>query len=68
MGIFIITLLAIIGLCIIAGVCTRNSDGEYKDKDNVVITFMRGAAVIAMISCGLGFILGILSLFIDFGF
>ena len=68
MGVFIISMFAIIGICIIAGILTRNTDGTGEDKDNVFITFIRGMAVVVGITTILGFILGILSLFIDFGF
>ena len=68
MGVFIISMFAIIGICIIAGILTRNTDGTGKDKDNVFITFIRGMAVVGGITTILGLILGILSLFIDFGF
>ena len=65
MGIFIITILAIVGIVYIAGALTRNTDGTGKDKDHPLITLMRGSAVVGIIVTLGGIILGILSLFID---
>ena len=47
-GIF--TLLAFVGICFIAGVCTRNTERNEKDKDHTFMTFMRGLGF-----CLLGF-------------
>lgn len=65
MGIFIISILALVGACFIAGSLTRNTDGTDKDKDHPVITIMRGSAVVAMIMTFVGIILGIVSIFVD---
>ena len=65
MGVFIISMLAIVGCCFIAGALTRNTDGTGSDKDHPVITFLRGATVVAIIVFVIGTIIGILSLFID---
>lgn len=62
MGIFIISIFALIGVCVVAGVLTRNTDGLDEDKDNIVITFLRGLVVIGGITTILGFIFGILYL------
>lgn len=63
----ILVLFAVIGICIVAGFLTRGHDSE-TDTDNVIITFFRGLAVMGGIVTFVGFILGILSLFIDFKF
>lgn len=65
MGTFIISILAFVGCCFIAGSLTRNTDGTGKYKDHPVITIMRGMAVLGSVVTILGLILAILSLFID---
>lgn len=65
MGAFLLSMLAFVGCCFIAGALTRNTDGTGKDKDHPIITFMRGLAVVASILFVIGLIFGILSLFID---
>lgn len=68
MGKFIITILIFVGACIIAGVLSRGTDSDNADRDNVIMTFMRGFVVMAMLTTFAGIIIGILSLFIDFDF
>lgn len=51
MGAFLLSMLAFVGCCFIAGALTRNTDGTGKDKDHPIITFMRGLAVVAYSLC-----------------
>lgn len=46
----IFTLLALVGICFIVGVCTRGTEKNEKDKDQSFMTFMRGVGF-----CILGF-------------
>ena len=41
-GIMIITLLAVVGICFLVGVCTRNTENNEKDRDDAFMTLMRG--------------------------
>lgn len=50
MGLFIITILAIVGFCFIAGALTRNTDDSSSDRDHPFITIMRGLGVLFIIS------------------
>ena len=55
-GIFIFGILALVGLCAIAGFATRGTDGM-EDRDDIRLSLLRGIAVVM----GLFTILGIYS-------
>ena len=64
-GIFIFGILALVGLCAIAGFATRGTNGM-EDRDDVRLTLLRGLAVVMGLFTILGLIGGIICLFVDF--
>ena len=48
-GITILSLLAMIGLCVVLVIATRGNDNSDKDKDNAFMTLMRGLGTLAAI-------------------
>lgn len=49
-GQMIFTLLALIGICFIVGIFTRNTEKDDKDRDHAVMTFMRGLGFVLLVS------------------
>lgn len=64
-GIFIFGILALVGLCAIAGFATRGTDST-DDRDDVRLTLLRGLGVVMGLFTILGIIACIICLFVDF--
>ncbi|MCR5361347.1 MAG: hypothetical protein K6E73_04990 [Bacteroidales bacterium] len=60
-GIMIIGIVFLIGLCTIAGFLSRNTDSR-EDRDSIGITILRGLAILIGLSMPLSVIIGILYL------
>lgn len=58
----IIFLLTLIGLCFIIGLATRNTQQEDKDKDDAIMTLVRGLGGLIAVSTGLGIVAAIIYL------
>lgn len=60
-GIMFIGIIFLIGLCTILGFVSRNTDSQ-EDKDNVLMTVLRGLAILIGLSMPLSVLIGILYL------
>lgn len=64
-GMFILSMIALVGVFLIVGVLTRGADDDNPDRDNVWMTLMRGLAVVGGILAALLPIAGIIILIVD---
>ncbi len=61
-GIVILTALACIGICLVLGICSRQTEKHEKDRDSVVHTLGRGFGVFILISTGISILMSIIYL------
>lgn len=56
----IFTAFVCIGICLLLGLCTRRTEKNDKDRDDIVHTLGRGFGFFIIISIGLSFLIGII--------
>lgn len=62
---FVLSILAFVGLCMVFGVLSRGTEPNEKDRDNVYLTFLRGIAMVCIVFSVLIPIAGLIYLIID---
>ena len=63
-GMIIFTALACVGICLLLGLCTRQTEKNEKDRDSIVHTLGRGFGFFIIISTGLSLLIGIIYLIV----
>lgn len=61
-GLTIFTVFACVGICLLLGLCTRQTEKNEKDRDDIVHTLGRGFGFFIIISTGLSLLIGIIYL------
>ncbi len=61
-GIFFFTVFALIGICLVLGLLTRNTEKNEKDRDDMMHTLGRGLGFFIVIVTGISIIGGIIYL------
>ncbi len=62
LGVFVFTALACIGICVVLGLCTRHTEKDEKNRDDIILTLGRGFGLFVMISTVISILVAIIYL------